>query len=112
LAKNWSIYSDEKLEDYADNFYYLLKDNYDVLTEKVKSMIPYMFARNWLVSYASIDGLQMIMFHMDHRTKNRVNMHESIVELIENYIEFENEFTLFFDELRQHCANKLKELNG
>jgi acyl carrier protein phosphodiesterase len=71
-----------------------------------------MFARNWLVSYASIDGLQMIMFHMDHRTKNRVNMHESIVELLKNYIEFENEFTLFFDELRQHCANKLKELNG
>jgi len=71
-----------------------------------------MFARNWLVSYASIDGLQMIMFHMDHRTKNRVDMHESIVELLENYIEFENEFTLFFDELRQHCGYKLKELNG
>jgi acyl carrier protein phosphodiesterase len=112
LAKNWSTYSDEKLEDYADGFYYLLKDNYEILTEKVKSMIPYMFARNWLVSYASIDGLQMIMFHMDHRTKNRVGMHESIVELLENYIEFENEFTLFFDELRQHCADKLKELNG
>jgi len=54
----------------------------------------------------------MIMFPMDHRTKNRVDMHESIVELLENYIEFENEFTLFFDELRQYCADKLKELNG
>ena len=112
LAKNWSIYCDEKLEDYADDFYHLLKYNYEILTEKVKNMIPYMIASNWLVSYASIDGLQMIMFHMDHRTKNRVDMHESIVELLENYIEFENEFTLFFDELRQHCANKLKELNG
>jgi acyl carrier protein phosphodiesterase len=111
LAKNWSVYSDEKLEDYADDFYHLLKDNYEILTEKVKNMIPYMFARNWLVSYASIEGLQMIMFHMDHRTKNRVDMHESIVELLENYIEFENEFTLFFDELRQHCSEKLNELN-
>ena len=26
--------------------------------------------------------------------------------------EFENEFTLFFEELRQLCANKLKEHNG
>ena len=112
LAKNWSTYCDEKLEDYTDDFYQLLKDNYEILTEKVKSMIPYMFARNWLVSYASIDGLQMIMFHMDHQTKNRVGMHESILELLENYIEFENEFTLFFDELRQYCADKLKELNG
>jgi acyl carrier protein phosphodiesterase len=111
LAKNWNTYSDEKLEDYADNFYQLLKDNYDVLTEKVKSMIPYMFARNWLVSYASIEGLQMIMFHMDHRTKNRVNMHESIVELKQYYTEFEQEFTQFFEELRQHCIEKLNELN-
>jgi acyl carrier protein phosphodiesterase len=111
LAKNWNTYSDEKLEDYTDNFYQLLKDNYDVLTEKVKGIIPYMFARNWLVSYASIDGLQMIMFHMDHRTKNRVNMHESIVELKQYYTEFEKEFTQFFEELRQHCSEKLNELN-
>jgi acyl carrier protein phosphodiesterase len=111
LAKNWSTYSDEKLEDYADDFYHLLKDNYEILTEKVKNMIPYMFARNWLVSYASIDGLQMIMFHMDHRTKNRVNMHESIVELKQYHTEFEQEFTQFFEELRQHCIEKLNELN-
>jgi acyl carrier protein phosphodiesterase len=111
LAKNWNTYSDEKLEDYADNFYQLLKDNYDVLTEKVKGIIPYMFARNWLVSYASIDGLQMIMFHMDHRTKNRVDMHESIVELKQYYAEFEQEFTQFFEELSQHCIEKLYELN-
>ena len=112
LAKNWNTYSDEKLEDYTDNFYKLLKDNYDVLTEKVKGIIPYMFARNWLVSYASIDGLQMIMFHMDHRTKNRVNMHESILELKQYYTEFEQEFKQFFEELRHHCGYKLKELNG
>lgn len=112
LAKNWSRYSDEKLDVYADKFYHLLKDNYEILTEKVKGMIPYMFARNWLVSYATIEGLQMIMFHMDHRTKNRVDMHESIVELHKYYIEFEQEFTLFFEELRQHCIEKLKELNA
>ena len=111
LAKNWSVYSDEKLEDYAENFYNLLRENYSVLTEKTKEMIPYMIARNWLVSYASIAGLEMILFQMDHRTKNRVNMHESIVEIQQFYTEFEEEFTLFFDELMQHCKEKLIELN-
>lgn len=111
LAKNWSFYSDEKLEDYAENFYGLLRENYSVLTEKTKGMIPYMIARNWLVSYASIAGLEMILFQMDHRTKNRVNMHESIVEIQQYYTEFEEEFTLFFEELRQHCKEKLVELN-
>lgn len=112
LAKNWKNYSDIPLDIYADTFYHLLKDNHEILTERVKGMMPYMFARNWLVSYATIDGLQMIMFHMNHRTKNRVAMQESIVELQLFYTEFEQEFTLFFEELRQHCTEKLNELNG
>lgn len=112
LAKNWKTYSDENLDDYAEKFYLLLKENYDVLTERVKGMMPYLIARNWFVSYSTIAGLEIIMFQMDHRTKNRVDMHESMVELQKYYSEFENEFTLFFEELRQHCAEKLKELNG
>jgi acyl carrier protein phosphodiesterase len=110
LAKNWNFYSDEKLEDYADNFYTLLKNNYDLLTERTKGMIPYMIGRNWLVSYASIEGLEMILFQMDHRTKNRVAMHESVIELQQFYSEFENEFKQFFDALRQHCKEKLTQL--
>ncbi|TBX69971.1 DUF479 domain-containing protein [Flavobacterium silvisoli] len=110
LAKNWAAYSDIALADYSENFYFLLRDHYDILTDKVKGMLPYMIARNWLVSYASIEGLQMIMFQMDHRTKNRVAMHESIVELQQFYIEFETEFTQFFEELRKHCQQKLAEL--
>ena len=110
LAKNWNFYSDEKLEDYADNFYTLLKNNYDLLTERTKGMIPYMIGRNWLVSYASIEGLEMILFQMDHRTKNRVAMHESVVELQQFYAEFETEFQLFFEALQQHCREKLAEI--
>ena len=110
LAKNWANYSNKKLEEYADEFYQLLKDNYDLLTDKIQGMMPYMIARNWLVSYASISGLEMILFQMDHRTKNRVAMQEAIVELQEFYLEFETEFTLFFEELQQHCKNKLLEL--
>jgi acyl carrier protein phosphodiesterase len=112
LAKNWKTYSDEKLEDYADNFYLLLKENHDLLTEKMKGILPYMIGRNWLVSYASIEGLEMILFQMDHRTKNRVAMHESIVELKQFYLQFDEEFCLFFEDLKQHCREKLYELNS
>lgn len=110
LAKNWSVYSEEKLEKVADRFYESLKSNYDQLTERTKGMMPYMIARNWLVSYASIEGLSMILFQMDHRTKNRVDMHLSINELKEYYGEFEKEFTLFFEELRLYCSEKLAQL--
>ncbi len=110
LAKNWARYSNVQLEEYAESFYKLLQNNYEILTEKTQGMLPYMMGRNWLVSYASMAGLEMILFQMDHRTKNRVHMHEAIIEIQEFYTEFEEEFSLFFEELQQHCLEKLKEL--
>ncbi|NHM04225.1 acyl carrier protein phosphodiesterase [Flavobacterium celericrescens] len=111
LAKNWSKFSDEKLEDYANNFYQLLQDNYEILTERIKGMMPYMIARNWFVSYATIAGLEMILFQMDYKTKHRANMQEAVVELQEFYTEFESEFFIFFQELMVSCQQKITELN-
>jgi acyl carrier protein phosphodiesterase len=99
LAKNWNEYSNEKLEGYVANFYQLLETNYEILSEKTKSMMPYMIDQNWLVSYETIAGIEKILFQMDYRTKHRANMQEAIVELQEYYLEFEEEFTLFFTEL-------------
>ena len=110
LAKNWTKYSNEKLVDYAANFYQSLFDNEKILTEKTKNMLPYMYDRNWLVCYESIAGIELILFQMDYRTKHRANMQEAIVELQQFYKEFENEFTLFFKELMAFSNKKLLEL--
>lgn len=107
LAKNWAVYSDEKLEDYAESFYQSLRDNYDWLNPKTQAMMPSMIGRNWLASYATIEGIGMILFQMDHRTKNRVSMQNAVKELEQYYTEFESEFTAFFEELRAHVQQKL-----
>lgn len=110
LAKNWTAYSNVSLEEYAARFYELLKTNFELLTEKVQGMYPYMVSRNWLVSYASISGLEVILFQMDHRTKNRVHMQNAIQELQLFYAEFESEFTQFFEALEIACRLKIKTL--
>lgn len=110
LATNWQLYSDESLEDYAAGFYRLLLDNQELLTDKTKNMLPYMIEGNWLLSYASLEGLERILFQMDYRTGNRVHMQEAMVELKEFYAEFESEFQQFFEELQQHVVDKLAEL--
>lgn len=107
LAKNWAKYSDEKLESYAERFYNSLRNNYDWLTPKTQGMMPYMIGRNWLVTYSTVEGIGQILFQMDHRTKNRANMQNAVNELREYYTEFEEEFTTFFDDLRQHVQQKL-----
>lgn len=110
LAKNWNEYSYEKLEDYVESFYKSLENNKAILSEKTKSIVPYMIDQNWLASYASLAGIEKILFQMDYRTKHRANMQEAIVELQEFYFQFEEEFTLFFEELREFSNQKLLSL--
>lgn len=110
LAKNWNTYSEINLEEYAAQFYKSLQDNFEFLTPKTQNLLPYMINQNWLVQYASLDGLETILFQMDHRTKNRVHMHEAIAEVQLYYSELEHEFTLFMVELKAQCAIKLNEL--
>lgn len=111
LAKNWLQYHDEPLEEYVQNFYQSLKDNYHLLTESTKKIMPYMINHNWLVSYASTDGIAKILMQMDHRTGNKSGMKQAINELTEFYTEFEEEFTLFFESLKAFAEDKLAELN-
>ena len=106
LAKNWIIYSEIPLENYVANFYQSLEKNYTVLTEKTKKIMPYMIEQNWLASYATIAGIEFILFQMDYRTKHKANMQEAVVELQQFYEEFENEFTLFFAALISFCGNQ------
>lgn len=110
LAKNWAAYSDEKLEDFVQGFYQILRDNYDILTEKTQRMMPYMIEHNWLANYQYKEGIARILLQMDKRTKNNSKMQYSVKELDVFYAEFEAEFTAFFEDLRAFAAQKLCEL--
>ena len=111
LAKNWKKYCDIPLEDYINNFYDLLEEHFEILPLRIQKMMPYMITDNWLLSYASIDGISRVLEGMNRRTKNRSGMDKAVNELEEFYTEFENEFTLFFDELITSSKDKLQELN-
>lgn len=101
LAKNWNNYSNVPLVDFVEQFYQSLRDNYGLLSAKTKKIMPYMIESNWLVSYETIAGIERILFQMDYRTKHKANMQNAVEELKEYYIEFEEEFTLFFQDLIQ-----------
>ena len=111
LAKNWDKYSNIPLKNYIESFYDSLEAHYDVLPSRVQKMIPYMLADNWLLSYASIEGIGRVLDGMNRRTKNRSSMNEAVIELKEFYEEFENEFSVFFEELIKTSQEKLIELN-
>ncbi|MDC8004614.1 acyl carrier protein phosphodiesterase [Aureisphaera galaxeae] len=110
LAKNWQQYHSTPLAAYVENFYELLRTNFDILPTRIQRMMPYMISDNWLLSYASIQGISKILSQMNVRTKGISKMNFAVLELEEFYTEFEQEFTDFFEELIAYSKNKLAEL--
>ena len=110
LAKNWSTYSDETLEDFTERFYQSMRDNYEFLNPKTQKMIPYLITQNWLLSYRTVEGIAIILEKMDHRMKGASNMRFSTKELTTYYSEFEEEFTTFFEEIEKQCKKKIPHL--
>lgn len=110
LAKNWSNYSNTPLTDYVENFYDLLGDNYHILPIATKRMMPYMISDNWLLSYSNLEGIERVLNGMNRRTKNKSKMNFAIIDLQDHYIEFENEFTTFFEELITFSKLKFNSL--
>ncbi len=99
LAKNFEAYSEVSLSDFASNVYRIMQDNIMLLPEGVRQFLPYMIERNWLVNYASIEGISRTLKGMSKRVAFSNQMHTAENDLIQGYNDFENEFSVFFPEL-------------
>ncbi len=110
LAKNWSEYHPQPLAEYVEEFYELLRNNFQILPARIQRMMPYMIADNWLLSYATVPGISKILAQMNVRTKRVSKMNFAVIELEQYYDEFETEFTSFFKDLIDYSSKRLKEL--
>lgn len=111
LAKNWSEYSLISLEEYADNFYSILKRFSYCLPDKLTTRMPLMIEENWLVSYREINGIKKSLERISWRfSKSKHPLLNPVDELIRNYESLELDFKGFFPYAIEY-ANKLKGIN-
>ncbi len=69
--------------------------------------MPIMISNNWLLSYTTIAGINTILKQMSRRVKHTNNMDIACVDLEKYYKEFEQDFTIFFEELRVFSKHKI-----
>ncbi|HET8754192.1 MAG TPA: acyl carrier protein phosphodiesterase [Salinimicrobium sp.] len=110
LAANWKNYSEVPLEDFVDDFYKMLQKKFEILPEPIQQFLPYMIKDNWLVSYATIEGISTILYQMNERTRKKSKMNFAVIELEEHYEDFKTEFSSFFEELQLFSINKIRTL--
>ena len=110
LAKNWSNYSEIPLDIYADSAYQFLLSKKNDLPEKIQYMLPFMVKHNWLVAYASIEGISRVLSGMNLRTGGISMMDQAVNDLKKHYDSFEKDFREFFEELQQFSNDRLNQL--
>src|SRR5689334_19430504 len=107
LAANFQEYQDISLADFSQKTYAVLHKNWEILPEGVHYFLPFMVERNWLVNYATIEGIGRALSGLSIRVSFENRMGEAIHELKENYEAFESDFRLFFPLLENFVKTQL-----
>jgi acyl carrier protein phosphodiesterase len=102
LAKFWTDFSDENLQQLVARTYFLLVRRFHLLPPRSRRILPYMITQNWLVGYRDLNVLQKVFNGMSRRTSHPSGMENAIQDLKADYSLYENEFRAFFPEIIQH----------
>jgi acyl carrier protein phosphodiesterase len=104
LASLWPRYSNEELVHFAEHVYDTIEGFWDYLPEQSRYMFPYMKSGNWLVRYATTDGIGRSLNGMSRRLNNDSNLEHAIDQLHEFYDDLESEFKKFIREAHDHFS--------
>lgn len=108
LAKNWDIYSDVELQIFTQNIYTVIKNNHSILPEKSAHFTKYMLQHDILFAYSKLEGIEKVLQGMANRATFESRMEQAIYELKEHYLLFENEFKLFFPQLKKFVKAEIE----
>lgn len=102
LAKYWSEFSDEDLQQFVSGVYFLLIRRFNLLPARSRKILPFMITRNWLVGYRDLRSLQQVFNGMSRRTSHPSGMENAITDLKADYDLYEKEFRTFFPDIIHH----------
>jgi acyl carrier protein phosphodiesterase len=116
LAALWDRYSDLPLNEYVNRTYDLLKRNYKVLPEAIKRWFPTFLENNWMMTYQSVDGIELVLERMSANTSLPDHSGYAVEVLSEQYDYFQEDFLEFFpliieflEEKYQISINELRQ---
>ncbi len=100
LAKNFQQHHQKSLEEFAKNTYQILEKRKAILPEKNQTILHYMSQQNWLVGYATIDGIKQSLNGVARRSSYGQVLQGSEVFLLKHETELKINFEIFFEELK------------
>lgn len=112
LAKYWSDFSEENLQQLVSRTYFLLIRRFHLLPQRSRRILPFMITQNWLVGYRDLEVLQKVFNGMSRRTSHPSGMENAVEDLKADYALYESEFRAFFPEITDHIDNYRSNLQN
>ena len=100
LARHWSSFEAQPLEEFAQTVYALLGVRAAELPLTFRAILPRMRARDWLSSYADVAVLAEALDRMALRLSRPDLLQGSGVEVLQNYAGLEEDFLAFLPRAR------------
>ena len=112
LSTQWSNYDHRSLMDFSLKVYDVLEEHRAVLPKKFLHIFEYMKKQNWLMCYATLDGMKTAFTNMSKRATFESHMELAHLVLEEKEETFREYFNEFFPDLVSFSKNRISELKS
>lgn len=107
LANNWTNYHNDALEVFAQEAYTNIQQNFEILPEKMKAVVPFIINNNWIILYRSVTGIERVLYGMSKKTSLPNKVPFALEILNEFHQEINAEFTQIITDLHKMVEKSL-----
>ena len=99
LCKYWSDYSSIPLDEFCQQVYQVFEKHPEWQAGKLREAFPHMKSENWLMTYRTIEGIELTLQRVSRRTPRVGGIAAGIDDFKNHYSEFEEKFHIYMPEL-------------
>ncbi len=112
LAAGWENYSELSLLQFTRDCYKTLFKNYLIIPARLKRILPWMAAGNWLYAYREIGNIGLALQGMSSRIIHNSGIEHGADELVTFYDDFKTDFEKFFPEVISYAKDTINSFEG
>lgn len=100
LASRFGEYSQTTLTDFSRHVYSVYMGHHNLLPNGSQRFLEYVVKNNIYHSYASLAGIEKVLFHLSQRIKHGVQLHDSVPVFNAQLPQIQTAFEAFFNDAR------------
>lgn len=109
LAANWNQHSEQSLHHFISDAHRILLRHYFILPGTVKQFLPFLIKSRRMENYRLMSGVERTLKIMSHHSSLPDHSQWAVEQLAANYEVLNQQFKMFFEEVKIMCERYLAE---